>query len=82
MAGGTHYLRGKVVTLPNGTVMPVYYFNRRPKRDETVPALPTGYEIAEKAANGLPYLRRMAHAAVGTTGTVAPVRTPGAGTAR
>ena len=75
--GHTSYLHAKALTLPNGTALPVHYFNRRIKRGETVPTLPGGYEVAEKAANGLPYLRRVARAAVGTSGSGSPAPAPG-----
>jgi hypothetical protein len=65
--GCVYYLHGKPVTLPNGTELSIYYFNRRVKRGETVPTLPAGYEVVEKVVNGLPYLRRASRMAAGTT---------------
>ena len=44
--------------LTNGRPLPDYFFSWRLKSAETLDALPGGYRVAEKAGNGLPYLKR------------------------
>ena len=56
--GVAYYLHGKTVVLQNGRPMPIYAFNRRLTPAAALDALPTGWRVAEKAGNGLPYLVR------------------------
>ncbi|HEX2326557.1 MAG TPA: hypothetical protein VH257_08755 [Chloroflexota bacterium] len=56
--GQTYYLHAKQVTLQNGRPLSIYYFAPRPKPEEAVEALPEGYQVLEKARNGLPFLKR------------------------
>jgi hypothetical protein len=66
--GDTYYLHAETVALTNGRPLRVYFFNRRLKPAEALNALPAGDVVAEKAANRLPYLKRVANGDEGHEG--------------
>lgn len=54
--GRTYFLQSKIVTHENGRQQTLYYF-ARDKREDTLDAVPDGYEVFE-TKNGLPVLTR------------------------
>lgn len=56
--GDTYFLNTQMVKLQNGREQRIYFFTREPREDKGLDALPSGYEVSERAGSGLPVLRK------------------------
>lgn len=56
-SGKTYYLHTKQVKLAGGRQQKIYYFAGT-AGDNTLDALPAGYEVMENSRTGLPMLRK------------------------
>lgn len=56
-SGKTYYLHTKEVKLAGGRKQKIYYFAGQ-AGDNTLDALPDGYEVMENSRTGLPMLRK------------------------
>lgn len=56
-SGKTYYLHSKEVKLAGGRLQRIYYFAGEAK-ENSLDALPAGYEVMENKRTGLPMLRK------------------------
>lgn len=56
--GVTYYLHAKEITFKNGMVRNIYFF-AKDIRDNSLPAVPTGYKVVESQKTGLPVLKKV-----------------------
>lgn len=56
-SGKTYYLHSKEVKLAGGRLQRIYYFAGEAK-ENSLDALPDGYEVMENKRTGLPMLRK------------------------
>ena len=56
--GDMYYLNTQKVTLQNGREQQIYFFAREAREGKALDALPSGYEVSERADSGLPVLRK------------------------
>lgn len=56
--GDTYYLNTQKVTLQNGREQQIYFFSRDQRQTTGLDAVPSGYEVSERADSGLPVLRK------------------------
>ena len=54
--GKSYILHSKTTTLKNGNSQTIYFFAKE-ERDDSLDAVPDGYEVSE-SKNGLPVLKR------------------------
>ncbi len=56
--GQTYYLHGKDVVLRGGRNQRIYYFAKDERPNESVDAVPAGYQVVENPRNGFLALKR------------------------
>ena len=56
--GDTYFLNTQLVKLQNGREQQIYFFTKEPREGKALEAVPSGYEVSERAGSGLPVLRK------------------------
>jgi hypothetical protein len=56
--GQTYFLHTKEVTLKGGRLQRIYYFAKAVKPEDSIDAMPTGYQVSENTRTGLPMLKK------------------------
>ena len=56
--GQTYFLHTKEVTLKGGRLQRIYYFAKAVKPEDSIDAMPNGYQVSENTRTGLPMLKK------------------------
>ena len=56
--GQTYFLHTKEVTLKGGRLQRIYYFAKAVKPEDSIDAMPVGYQVSENTRTGLPMLKK------------------------